>query len=110
MIIVIIACYFTLRTFTFSEVGSIGNLYDLVKAAGARNPVSGNAQGTYLTMTSKDVRAYHPIPISVQSLINRRLLREGDSLWHHSHMQQLWFGRRKLTIRRNRQALQTDEM
>jgi hypothetical protein len=31
-------------------------LYDLVAAAGARNPVPGNHNGTYLTMTSKGVR------------------------------------------------------
>lgn len=64
--IVIIACYFTIKAFTFSEVGSIGNLYDLVKAAGGRNPVSGNAQGTYLTMTSKDVSSRN-LNISVVS-------------------------------------------
>ncbi|KAE8548998.1 hypothetical protein EYB25_009381 [Talaromyces marneffei] len=54
VVIVLVACYFSIKAFTFSEIGSAGNLYDLVQAAGARNPVSGNAQGTYLTMTSKD--------------------------------------------------------
>ncbi|QKX59484.1 uncharacterized protein TRUGW13939_06618 [Talaromyces rugulosus] len=54
VVIVLIACYFSIKAFTYSEVGSIGQLYDLVRAASARNPVSGNAQGTYLTMTSKD--------------------------------------------------------
>ncbi|PWY84801.1 Na+/solute symporter [Aspergillus heteromorphus CBS 117.55] len=52
-IILIIACYFTIKAFTFEEVGSIGGLYDLVQAAAKRHPVSGNHDGTYLTMTSK---------------------------------------------------------
>ncbi|KAE8166927.1 Sodium:solute symporter family-domain-containing protein [Aspergillus tamarii] len=52
-IILIIACYFSIKAFTFDEVGSIGKLYDLVQAAAQRHPVSGNHDGTYLTMTSK---------------------------------------------------------
>ncbi|KAE8344857.1 hypothetical protein BDV24DRAFT_171367 [Aspergillus arachidicola] len=52
-IILIIACYFSVKAFTFDEVGSIGKLYDLVQAAAQRHPVSGNHDGTYLTMTSK---------------------------------------------------------
>ena len=59
VVIVLIACYFSVKAFTYSEVGSIGQLYDLVRAAAARNPVSGNAQGTFLTMTSKDVGSLH---------------------------------------------------
>lgn len=55
VVIVLIACYFSIKAFTYSEVGSVGQLYDLVRAASARNPVSGNVQGTFLTMTSKDV-------------------------------------------------------
>lgn len=54
-IILIIACYISIKAFTFEEIGSIGNLYDLVKAAAQRHPVSGNHDGTYLTMTSKGV-------------------------------------------------------
>ncbi|KAJ5621412.1 hypothetical protein N7528_006195 [Penicillium herquei] len=52
-IILIIACYFTAKAFSDNQVGSIGNLYDLLKAAAERHPVSGNQGGTYLTMTSK---------------------------------------------------------
>lgn len=55
VIILIIACYFSIKVFTYDQIGSVGNLYELVKAASARNPVSGNEQGTYLTMTSKGV-------------------------------------------------------
>ncbi|GLB02709.1 hypothetical protein AtubIFM57258_006172 [Aspergillus tubingensis] len=52
-IILIIACYLSIKGFTFEEVGSIGKLYELVQAAAQRHPVSGNQDGTYLTMTSK---------------------------------------------------------
>ncbi|KAI2930191.1 hypothetical protein CBS147320_3313 [Aspergillus niger] len=52
-IILIIACYLSIKAFTFEEVGSIGRLYELVQAAAQRHPVSGNQDGTYLTMTSK---------------------------------------------------------
>ncbi|KAE8401837.1 Sodium:solute symporter family-domain-containing protein [Aspergillus pseudonomiae] len=52
-IILIIACYFSIKAFTIDEVGSIGKLYELVQAAAQRHPVSGNHDGTYLTMTSK---------------------------------------------------------
>ncbi|KAJ6014835.1 hypothetical protein N7540_009426 [Penicillium herquei] len=52
-IILIIACYFTSKAFSDDQVGSIGNLYDLLKSAAERHPVSGNQGGTYLTMTSK---------------------------------------------------------
>lgn len=56
VIILIIACYFSIKVFTYDQIGSVGNLFELVKAASIRNPVSGNEQGTYLTMTSKGVR------------------------------------------------------
>ncbi|RAK93341.1 Na+/solute symporter [Aspergillus costaricaensis CBS 115574] len=52
-IILIIACYLSIKAFTFEEVGSIDKLYELVQAAAQRHPVSGNQDGTYLTMTSK---------------------------------------------------------
>ncbi|KAJ5391174.1 hypothetical protein N7509_006664 [Penicillium cosmopolitanum] len=52
-IILIIACYFSIKAFSTDQVGSIENLFDLVQAAAQRHPVSGNHEGTYLTMTSK---------------------------------------------------------
>ena len=52
-IIMIILCYFSVKTFALEEVGSLSNLFELVKAAGDRHPVPGNEQGSYLTMTSK---------------------------------------------------------
>ena len=48
----IILCFFSVKAFTVPEIGSIGNLYDLVTAASARAPISGNHNGTYMTMTS----------------------------------------------------------
>jgi len=52
-IILIILCHFTVKAWTVPEIGSIGNLYDLVTAATQRNPIAGNQDGTYFTMTSK---------------------------------------------------------
>jgi Na+/proline symporter len=54
-IILIIACYFTAKAFSVDQVGSVGNLYELLVAAAERHPVSGNQGGTYLTMKSKSV-------------------------------------------------------
>ncbi|CEO59774.1 Putative Urea active transporter [Penicillium brasilianum] len=52
-VILIIACYFSVKAFSDNQIGSVGNLFELLKAAGERHPVSGNQNGTYLTMTSK---------------------------------------------------------
>lgn len=54
-VILIIACYFSVKAFSDDQIGSVGNLYELLKAAAERHPVSGNHDGTYLTMTSKSV-------------------------------------------------------
>ncbi|KAG4433201.1 hypothetical protein IFR05_011309 [Cadophora sp. M221] len=51
--ILIILCFLTAKAFTVPDIGSIGNLYDLVTAASTRTPISGNHHGTYMTMTSK---------------------------------------------------------
>ncbi|KAK2804071.1 hypothetical protein FQN51_002602 [Onygenales sp. PD_10] len=51
-VILIICCYFTIKAFTIEEIGSVGHLYDLVKAASSRHPVEGNHAGSYLTMSS----------------------------------------------------------
>lgn len=52
----IIACYFTVKAFSTDQIGSVGDLFELVQAAAQRHPVAGNQDGTYLTMTSKSVR------------------------------------------------------
>lgn len=54
-VILIIACYFTIKAFTIPEIGSPGHLYDLVIAAGKQHPVPQNHNGSYMTMTSKGV-------------------------------------------------------
>ena len=54
-VITIIICFFTIKTFTVPEIGSIGGLFDLIVAAGKSHPVTGNKAGSYLTMESKDV-------------------------------------------------------
>ena len=56
-VILIILCYLSAKAFALEEVGSLGNLFDLVKAAATRHPVDGNQAGSYLTMTSKGVSA-----------------------------------------------------
>lgn len=58
-VITIIICFFTIKTFTVPEIGSIGGLFDLMVAAGKAHPVPGNKGGSYLTMESKDVRIFH---------------------------------------------------
>ncbi|KAE8449346.1 hypothetical protein EG329_008247 [Mollisiaceae sp. DMI_Dod_QoI] len=50
--ILIICCFFTVKAFTVPEISSISHLYDLVVAASAKSPISGNHDGTYMTMTS----------------------------------------------------------
>jgi Na+/proline symporter len=52
-IILIILCFFSVKAWTLPEIGSIGNLYELVKTATEQTPIGGNHDGTYLTMTSK---------------------------------------------------------
>ncbi|KAL1637339.1 hypothetical protein SLS58_009348 [Diplodia intermedia] len=51
--ILIILCFFTVKAFTVEEIGSLSNLFDIFQQAGIRHPVSGNHDGSYLTMTSK---------------------------------------------------------
>ena len=85
-IILIIACYFSIKAFTIDEVGSIGKLYDLVQAAAQRHPVSGNHDGTYLTMTSKGVGWSH---VATPATLTLAL---GDALWDPAHLLELWFG------------------
>lgn len=54
-VILIIACYFSVKAFSDDQIGSVGNLFELLKSAAERHPVSGNQDGTYLTMASKSV-------------------------------------------------------
>ncbi|KAF9630733.1 urea active transporter [Lasiodiplodia theobromae] len=51
--ILIILCFFTVKAFTVEEIGSLSNLFEIFQQAGFRHPVSGNHDGSYLTMTSK---------------------------------------------------------
>lgn len=53
-VITIIICYFTIKTFAIPDISSIGHLFELVVSAGKEHPVSGNHEGSYLTMASKD--------------------------------------------------------
>lgn len=82
-IILIIACYFSVKAFANDQVGSVGNLFELLQAAAQRHPVSGNQDGTYLTMTSKGVRRTNPRETA------RLLTSLGNPLWYPPHLLQL---------------------
>lgn len=58
-VITVIICFFTIKTFTVPEIGSPGGLYELVVKAGNAHPVPGNHDGSYVTMTSKNVSTYY---------------------------------------------------
>lgn len=57
-VITVLICFFTIKTFTVPEIGSPGGLYELVVQAGKRHPVPGNHDGSYVTMTSKNVSTF----------------------------------------------------
>ncbi|KAF2667822.1 urea active transporter [Microthyrium microscopicum] len=52
--ILIILCYFSVKVWALDEVQSVSHLYELVTAATNRNPIAGNQDGSYFTMTSKN--------------------------------------------------------
>lgn len=39
---------------TSNKIGSIGKMHELLTSAAQKNPVSGNAHGSYITMRSKN--------------------------------------------------------
>lgn len=51
-IIMIILVWFSIKVIAIKEIGSIGELYDLVRPLEDQYPVDGNYKGSYLTMTS----------------------------------------------------------
>jgi hypothetical protein len=81
----IIACYFSVKAFSIDQVGSVGNLFELVQAAAQRHPVSGNQDGTYLTMTSKSV-CRNPMIYAGTATDNL----QGNSIWDSPHTWELW--------------------
>ena len=55
VVIVVIIFIFAFSAYASNDrLGSPGKVYDLLVQAAQRNPVSGNAEGSYLTMRSKD--------------------------------------------------------
>lgn len=52
-IALILILYFTLSVLTNEHVGGLGGLYDKVMATASKNIVSGNYEGSLLTMKSK---------------------------------------------------------
>ncbi|KAL4869935.1 hypothetical protein BDV12DRAFT_208220 [Aspergillus spectabilis] len=53
-IIMIVLVWFSLKILLAAEIGSIGDLYDLVKALPQEGTVAGNHAGSYLSMTSDE--------------------------------------------------------
>ncbi|KAL2816596.1 Sodium:solute symporter family-domain-containing protein [Aspergillus cavernicola] len=53
-IIMIVLVWFSLKVIVASEIGSIGALYDLIKALPQEGTISGNHAGSYLSMTSDE--------------------------------------------------------
>ncbi|EPY49600.1 urea transporter [Schizosaccharomyces cryophilus OY26] len=55
IIILVILIMFSLTAYSAGDkIGSPGKLYDMLKAAGNSHPVEGNAEGSYLTMRSRE--------------------------------------------------------
>lgn len=54
-VITVIICFLTVKTFLVPEIGSIQGLYNIVENLGHIHPVVGNQDGSYLTLTSKNV-------------------------------------------------------
>lgn len=79
-VILIIACYFSVKAYTIPEISSPSQLYNLVIAAGHEHPVLGNHDGSYMTMTSKGVSLHltfqKPISLTIPA---------GNLIWHHPH-------------------------
>lgn len=48
----IIVLYLSIKTLTSPQIGSLYDLWDTVREASAKSPISGNYNGSYLTMTS----------------------------------------------------------
>ena len=49
----IIVLYLSIKTLTSPQIGSLYDLWDTVREASAKSPISGNYNGSYLTMTSQ---------------------------------------------------------
>lgn len=54
LVALILIIYFTLSTLTHEAVGGLGGLYDKIIATASENQISGNYNGSLLTMKSRD--------------------------------------------------------
>ena len=64
MIILVIIFVFAFSAYATNNVlGSPGKVYDLLVEAAKRHPVEGNAEGSYLTMRSKEGAIFFVINI-----------------------------------------------
>ncbi len=81
-VITVVVCFFTVKVWLTPEVGSLGHLYDIIAQLESQRPVPGNHNGSYLTMTSKNVRAVTTLWTPSMQPANREA---GYSLWDNSH-------------------------
>lgn len=64
VVILVIIFVFAFTTYATNDVvGSPGRVYDLLVEASKRHPVEGNAEGSYLTMRSKEGAIFFVINI-----------------------------------------------
>lgn len=62
--LIVIILVFAFTAYTASDtLGSPGAVFDLLVEAATRNPVEGNAEGSYLTMRSKEGAIFFVINI-----------------------------------------------
>lgn len=85
-VITVIVCFFSIKVWLTPEIGSPGALFDTIAQLAIDRPVSGNQGGSYLTMTSRDVR------LGFYSILECALLtfNAGHFLWHYSYPGQFW--------------------
>lgn len=85
-VITVIVCFFTIEVWLTPEIGSPGALFDTITQLAIDRPVPGNQGGSYLTMTSRDVRCDSNPALKCTVLTSIT----GHFLWHHTHSSQLW--------------------
>lgn len=59
-VITVVICFFTIKVWLTPEISSPGALFNVITQLAVERPVSGNHGGSYLTMTSPDVRYICP--------------------------------------------------
>lgn len=87
VILVIILTFAFTAYATSSVLGSPGAVYDALVAAAERHPVDGNAEGSYLTMRSKEGAIFFVI-----NIVGNFGTVFMDSEWNHESVCVKWEG------------------